>query len=91
MIFMCRCFIRKSNPSDPPLTRLKNLFFRSDNEEQMIAELNNAVSMFKEYLQDANPRQLSTYSKDSVLYSETVNFLGYLLELRKSRNPTSSH
>lgn len=79
--------VRKSNPSDPPLTRLKNLFFRSDNEEQMIAELNNAVSMFKEYLQDANPRQLSTYSKDSVLYSETVNFLGYLLNLEKAEIP----
>ncbi len=79
--------VRKSNPSDPPLTRLKNIFFRSDNEEQMLAELNNAVSMFKEYLQDANPKHLGVYSKDGVLYSETVNFLSYSLNLEKAEIP----
>ncbi|ENM1985248.1 type IV secretion system protein VirB4 (plasmid) [Acinetobacter lwoffii] len=79
--------VRKANPSEPPFTRLKNTFFRVDNEAQMLAELSNAVSMFKEYLQDANPRQLGVYHKDNVMYSEAVNFLGYMVNLERAEIP----
>ncbi|KQQ65463.1 type IV secretion system protein VirB4 [Acinetobacter sp. Leaf130] len=79
--------VRKYNPSEPPLLRLKNLFFASDIKEQMVAELENAVSMFNNYLQDAQPKRLTTYFKDEVLYSETVNFLSYLLNQQKAEIP----
>lgn len=79
--------VRRTSPSDPLLTRLKHTFFRDDNEEQMLAELDNAVSMFEEYLQDAKPKRLGIYQREGANYSETVNFLSYLTNLEKVEVP----
>lgn len=79
--------VRKISPSDPIFTRIKHTFFRTDNEEQMLSELDNAVAMFKEYLQDSRPERLGIYHKNEMTYSKTVNFLGYLTNLEKVEIP----
>lgn len=79
--------VRRVSPSDPFITRMKTIFFRDDNEEQMLSELDNAVSMFQEYLQSARPKQLSTYTKNNITFSETVNFLSYLVNLDRVEVP----
>ena len=80
--------IRKANPNDPPIERLKAAFNGTDlNEDKLIKELQDSIALFKEGLARANPVQLSIKDNNGFKYCETLTFLSYILNLDSHAMP----